>query len=234
MFAVYSTFLQRAFDQILHDVALQKLKVVFAVDRAGIIGEDGETHQGIFDAAFLNMVPGLTVYSPSSFAELERFLNYAINECGGPVAVRYPRGGEPSLPEDYSPGFGNFDLYGGSNPDTLLVTYGRLFGEACRAVRKARANGAEVSVLKLNRIKPVDPAAIEASLSCRRVLFFEEGIRSGGIGEHFAALLSAAGYRGDTRVYAVNDTFVRQGNAAELLAMLGLDADGMLRRLQEN
>ena len=227
VFAVYSTFLQRSYDQIVHDVALQHLKVVFAIDRAGIVGEDGETHQGIFDAAFLNTVPGITVFSPCTFAELRNDLMAAMYETDGPAAVRYPRGGEPALPEDFSPSYLNFDLYGEGRAEVLLVTYGRLFAQAAAAARKLREQGMEVSVLKLNRIKPIDPACYDITSYFHTVFFFEEGITAGGVGEHFGATLLEHGYRGVFRNYGVEDRFVPQGRIELLLSKLHLDAEGI-------
>ena len=229
IFAVYSTFLQRAYDQIVHDIALQNLKIVLAIDRAGIVGEDGETHQGIFDAAFLNTVPGITVYSPATMDELQNFLYAALYECAGPVAVRYPRGGEFLIPDDYRPTFGNFDLYGSGTADLLIVTYGRLFAHACAACRELREKGLNVSVLKINRIKPIDKSCYDIASYFNKIFFFEEGILSGGIGEHFSAGLAQAGYRGKITLSAINDSFVPQGSMEELLKDLGLDADGMIQ-----
>lgn len=223
VFAVYSSFFQRAYDQVLHDVALQKLPVVFAVDRAGVVGEDGETHQGLFDAAFLNTVPGMTVWSPACADELAFFLSEAVRSSG-PTAVRYPRGCEPALPDDFTPSFGCADFYGDGNAQAVIVTYGRLFGEACDAVAALRQQSISAAVLKLNRIRPVDASCIAAAGRFKRVFFFEEGIRSGGVGENFGGELAQAGYKGAFRLFAVNDTFVKQGTVKQLLHILGLDA----------
>ena len=229
VFAVYSTFFQRAYDQVIHDVALQQLKVIFAVDRAGIVGEDGETHQGIFDAAFLNSVPGITVYSPATYGELCNDMARALYEIPGPVVVRYPRGAEPELPDDFTPSYRTFDLYGEGRADILLVTYGRLFAHTVKAARTLREEGLEVSVLKLNRIRPIDPVCYEVTECFNRVFFFEEGIRAGGIGEHFGAHLMESGYHGDFHLSAIDDMFVPQGSVTQLLADLHLDADGMIQ-----
>lgn len=233
VFAVYSSFLQRSYDQIIHDAALQKLKVVFAVDRAGIVGEDGETHQGIFDAAFLNSVPGITVFSPCTGAELTNFLEAAVYEYDGPCAVRYPRGCEMALPDDFTPTFGNFDLYGEGCADILIVTYGRLFTYAVQAAGALREKGLAVSVLKINRIKPIDPACYDVASYFKKVLFFEEGILSGGIGEHFGISLYATGFQGKFRAFGIDDCFVQQGRVDQLLALLGLDTAGIIKKVQQ-
>lgn len=233
VFAVYSSFLQRAYDQILHDAALQKLKVIFAIDRAGLTGPDGETHQGIFDAAFLNTVPGITVYSPSTINELKNFLCAAFYECDGPVALRYPRGKQGYIPENFHPSFGNYDLYvpsgnhGGT--DILLVTYGRLFSEVAKAALFLTKSRYNVCILKINRIKPIDTACFEMAKYYEKIFFFEEGIKAGGIGESFGIGLLEHGFHGKLKIFAIENRFVQQGTVPELLSLLGLDADNIKR-----
>ena len=234
VFAVYSTFLQRAYDQIIHDVALQKHKVVFAVDRAGLVGQDGETHQGVFDVAFFNTVPHMTVFSPTTSDELRNLLFAAFYECDGPVAVRYPRGCSPVLPADFHPAYGTYDLYGAGQADILIVTYGRLFAEAASAAQMLRREGRSVSVLKLNRIKPVDKVCYETAMFFSRLYFVEEGIRSGGVGELFCAQMMERGYQGACHISAIDDTFVQQGPVDVLLHLLGLDAEGIADRIRRD
>ncbi len=235
VFAVYSTFLQRTYDQIIHDAALQKLKVVFAIDRAGIVGEDGETHQGIFDAAFLNSIPGMTVFCPAAKEEMHNFLYAAMYECEGPAAVRYPRGAPEDLPLKFHPTCGNYDIYTVC-PDTevLIVTYGRLFFEAARAVQMLEKHNIHAAVLKLNRIKPIDEECYKLCGSYKKIFFFEEGIKTGGIGEHFGMGLYSSGTNADYSVHAINDKFVVQGGVGKLLSELGLDAEGMVSEIIKN
>lgn len=234
VFAVYSTFLQRAYDQIIHDVALQKHKVVFAVDRAGLVGQDGETHQGVFDVAFFNTVPHMTVFSPTTSDELRNLLFAAFYECDGPVAVRYPRGCSPALPADFHPAYGTYDLYGAGQADILIVTYGRLFAEAAKAAQMLRREGLSVSVLKLNRIKPVDDVCYEAAMFFSRLYFVEEGVRNGGVGELFCARMMERGYRGYCHISAIDDTFVQQGPVDVLTHLLGLDAESIADRIRRD
>jgi len=230
VFSVYSSFLQRAYDQIIHDAALQNLKVVLAVDRAGIVGEDGETHQGIFDAAFLSGIPGMTVYSPSTKEELKKLLSAAMYDCDGPAAIRYPRGAPEAEPEGFHASFGNYDVFGAeSGCDVLLVTYGRLFFNAVRAVRSLEKMKIKAAVLKLNRITPINDNCFEISRGYKRILFFEEGIKAGGIGEHFGTGLFEHGFEGNYRIFAVDNHFVEQGSVDKLLSLLGLDAGGMVK-----
>jgi 1-deoxy-D-xylulose-5-phosphate synthase len=227
VFAVYSTFLQRCYDQLIHDVALQKLKVVFAIDRAGVVSGDGETHQGIFDTAFLNSIPGMTVYAPVSGEELKSCLYSCCYECEGPAALRYPKGAAPALPDDFRPTYGNYDLYPKQSAKVLLVTYGRLFAQAAAAARALLEMDIAVTVLKINRIKPVDTACFDIASYFEQIFFYEEGIRTGGIAEHFCMQLVEKGYAGKIHIHAIEDRFVCQGGEKELLEMLGLDGKSM-------
>jgi 1-deoxy-D-xylulose-5-phosphate synthase len=227
VFAVYSSFLQRGYDQLIHDIALQGTKVVLAVDHAGVVGEDGQTHQGIFDAAYLNTVPGASVYAPSYYDELKTSLRMALYEDSGIAAVRYPRGGQLFRPYDFQPCGMPYDIYGDPGAGITIVTYGRLFSFACLAVSALREKGLHVNVIKLNRIKPIDRGAVSAALSSSRVFFFEEGIERGGIGEHYYYLLGNAGFSGIFRLRAI-DGFVPQATMAETLSSLGLDDHGMI------
>ena len=149
IFAVYSTFLQRAYDQLIHDVSMQGLKVILAVDRAGFVGEDGESHQGIFDNSYLNSVPGWTVYAPTYYAELCSMLYQAIYVDPGAVAIRYPRGGEPTPPEGYQYKKEPFRIFGDPGAKRCLVTYGRLFDTCLQAIGELD----DTFVIKLNRIQ---------------------------------------------------------------------------------
>ena len=224
VFAVYSTFLQRGFDQLIHDAAIEQQHVLLAVDRAGLVGDDGETHQGMFDAAFLSQIPGTTVYSPATFADLRYAMQKALYETDGLVAVRYPRGGEPTfspkLPEE--PAEWLHLKYGGG---TLVISYGREFGEVYRAAQSLAERGKPVDLLKLHRIAPLPEACIALAKRYRTILFVEEGIRSGGIGEHFLSRLSDAGYIGRMTIQAVENPFLPQMSVASALHRCGLDSD---------
>jgi len=232
VFAVYSSFLQRCYDQIIHDVSIQGLNVTFAVDRAGVVGEDGETHHGLFDCAMLNTVPGMTVYSPCYFDELSGVLEMSVNEPS-PAAVRYPRGSEPIKPDGFTSDLRPFCLYGDADADTVIVTYGRIFAAAAAATRRLRDEGEKVCVLKILRVKPLDLSCIEKITGAKRIVFFEEGIRQGGIGETFADMLDDAGYSGKFKLCAVDNTFVTHASVARLLEMLGLDEEGMYSTVRE-
>lgn len=233
VFAVYSTFLQRCYDEIIHDGALQDQKLVLAIDRAGFVGDDGETHNGLYDVAFLQSIPRVTVYSPATYDEMKVDFGNAFYRDSDVVAVRYPRGGEPEIPEDYTPSFGTYDLYGHAFADTVIVTYGRLFFEAAKAVKELLHHNIKAKVLKLNRIKPVDPEAIKEVIDAKHIFFYEEGVRSGGIGEKFAAELLQHGYKGSYDITAVEDCFVKQAKVPELIKQYGFDSESMVNKIVE-
>ena len=234
VFAVYSTFLQRCYDQIIHDAALQKLHLILAIDRAGIVGEDGETHQGIFDAAFLNTIPNVTVYSPAYFKELELCMENAAYNTKGVVAIRYPRGGEGYKLNNYNCTGNPFDFYGNDDDQVLIVTYGRIFSEASMAKVLLDEKGISTSILKLNRIKPIDGAAVELAMKYKKIYFYEEGILNGGIAQTFENMLVEAGFKDDYYITAINDDFVQQSAVKSALAELKLDCDSIIQRIEKD
>ena len=233
VFAVYSTFLQRCYDEIIHDGALQDQKLVLAVDRAGFVGDDGETHNGLYDVAFLQSIPKVTIYSPCTYDEMKIDFGNAFYRDSDVVAVRYPRGEAPELPEDFEPSYGTYDLYGHQFASIIIVTYGRLFSEAAKAANVLAGENIKVKVLKLNRIKPVDEDAIEAVLDAKHIFFYEEGVRSGGVGEKFAATLLQKGYKGSYDLTAVEDCFVKQAKIPELIKMHKMDSDSIVRKIRD-
>ncbi len=234
VFAVYSSFLQRCFDQLVHDGTMQGLHMVLAVDRAGFVGEDGISHQGILDASFLNSIPGITVYSPTTYAGLRHCFVKALYHSDGLVAIRYPRGQEKPIPENIDFVSENYDVYGCENAENVIVTYGRIFSHACVARDRLVGGGKDFSVIKLNRIKPIDEEAVKISMNSKNIFFFEEGIKNGGIGETFGSLLSENGYNGNYRLTAVNNEFVEHASVSRLYEKYSLDADGMYKICSEN
>ena len=151
IFAVYSTFLQRSYDMLLHDVGIEGLHVVLCVDRAGLVGEDGETHHGLFDLSFLASVPGMNILAPASGAELSSMLRHGVLELTGPVAIRYPRGGEGIYREDHT-GQGSTCLQEGE--DVTLVSYGTMVNTVLEVAEKLREKGMAAEVIKLNCLLP--------------------------------------------------------------------------------
>lgn len=207
--------------------------MVLAIDRAGFVGDDGETHNGLYDVSFLSSIPDVTIYSPSTFDEMKIAFGNAFYRSEGVVAVRYPRGGEYQIPEDYTPSLSSFDFYGEMS-DTLIVTYGRTFGPACGALSILRENGIRAGILKLNRIRPIDGGAVDMAMNAKHIFFFEEGVRSGGIGEKLAATLLQNGYKGDYSLTAVEDCFVKQAAIPSLMEKYGLSSEKIAQKITEN
>lgn len=221
-FVVYSSFLQRGFDQVIHDIAIGGFPVRLLIDRAGIVGEDGETHQGLFDVAFLTTVPGMTVYSPCYYKELRYDIKKSA-ESETFCAVRYPRGCEKQEPDaDFSDDYTVFK----GNGKKALVTYGRLFSNALDAKKKCP----EITVIKLNKIYPLNDEFIKELEKYSEIHFFEEGIRNGGIAELTAARLLEDGFTGKYKIHAV-DKFVPTAAVSDAIKNCGLDTESMIRAL---
>lgn len=231
VFAVYSSFLQRAYDMLIHDVALQGLHVVFAIDRAGLVGEDGETHHGVFDTAFLDTVPGMTVLCPSSYAELESMLRYAIYEVKGPVAVRYPRGGQGDYQEDSGP-VGTAVLHAGK--DITLTGYGVTVNALLDCARRLEADGIQAQVLKLNTITPLDGAPVAASvIETGRLLVAEEAAPGNCVGQRLAANLLERGVAAKVAMVNTGPDFVTHGAVSQLRTLCGLDGASLYHKALE-
>lgn len=208
--AVYSTFLQRAYDQILHDAAIDGRHILLAVDHAGIAGADGETHQGIYDVAFLTSIPGVTIYAPSTYRELEAMLEQALYRTPGVVALRYPKGSERT-----GDNFGAPDApyhFFQKSYDRLAISYGKLFSNVWHAAEEL-----PVSLLKLNRITPLEPELYESLLRYREIWFFEEAEQSGSISEHLAAALLMCGFSGKFRAVTLPNGFIPQASVDQVL-----------------
>lgn len=230
--AIYSTFMQRAYDQIIHDVMLEQLPIVFAVDRAGLVGDDGETHQGIYDAAFFSQFPNLSIFAPVNYSELHETLSRCVKP-EAPVVIRYPRGGEDDRLTSYKDTGNPFDCFFTERPDLLIVTYGRILAEVDEAAKELKKQGIYCDILKLNLINPVNDEAITIARRYSRILFVEEGIRQGGIGEHYLANLLSSGYSGRYDIAAVETNSIRHMKVKEQLALAGLDATSLIKRIQD-
>ena len=233
VFAVYSTFLQRSYDQLLNDTSIMNNHVVLAIDRAGVVPDDGETHQGLYDVAMLRSIPHTVVYAPSTFRELELHLRQALYDTAGIAAVRYPKGGESAELEGYEPSYKDYEYLDGKRRGVLLVTYGRTFGEVLAYSRKRQRSGDHLSVLKLNRIHPVDDEVVAIAAQYDTVLFFEEAARQGGVGEHLGARLMQAGYTGHYAVRAIDET-PGACTTAQGLETAGLDTVGVAAFVEEH
>jgi 1-deoxy-D-xylulose-5-phosphate synthase len=247
--AIYSTFIQRGVDQVIHDVALQKLPEIFALDRAGFVGEDGETHQGVFDIALFRPVPGMTILSPASGAELRLMLEWALARAeepdAGPVAIRYPKAGCPpeipafSLPLAAGQGVWVRGRPGSAGPELApggkgsrericLAFTGGLYQEALDAAERLALRDIEADLYNLRFLKPVDEDYLADIMdSYGMVVFAEEGIREGGFGEYAAELFQQRGCRGRLLVLAAPGNFAALGTRRELLQANGLDGKGI-------
>ena len=232
--AVYSSFLQRAFDQILHDVCIQKLPVVFAIDRAGIVGSDGETHQGIFDLSFLSEMPNMTVMAPKNKWELADMVRYAV-EYNGPVAIRYPRGQAFEGLGEYRPAI----EYGKSEwiyeeEDICLLAVGSMVKTALEVREKLIAEGRKVSLINARFVKPIDEEAVKKACKGHKLIVtMEENILSGGYGEAVRQYVDSIKTKAKLLNIAIPDTFVEHGKPAELMQMLHMDAQGITEQIMK-
>ena len=232
--AIYSTFLQRAYDQIIHDVGLLRVKVVFAIDRAGLVPGDGETHQGVYDPAFLSEM-GVPTYAPSNYAELRHWLVRLLGkDCPGPQAIRYPRGGESAALAAYGCTGRAYDfLTGAPDADTVLVSYGSETEDVLAAAALLEAEGVRCQVCKLVKIYPFTEEFLRDIERFDTILFAEECVEAGGIGQQLAACLQARGWRGAFLHRAVDSARLTHASVPELKALLGLDAQQLARAVLE-
>ncbi len=235
VFAVYSSFLQRAYDQMIHDVALQNLPVVLAVDRAGLVGSDGETHQGIFDLSYLSSIPNMTVMSPKNKWELADMLRFALS-YQGPIALRYPRG------EAYD-GFSQFRapvVYGRSEmicqeSEIAIVSVGHMFESAARVRDVLKAQGYCCTLVNARFVKPIDEEMIEELCQDHRLIAtVEENVQTGGFGEHVLEYVSRKGLDVQVLPLALPDDYVEHGSIQALRKETGIDVDTMAAKMIES
>ena len=227
--ALYSTFLQRSYDQIIQDVALLGLHVVFAIDRAGLVGEDGPTHHGVFDVGFLRQIPGMTVLCPANFEELRHMLRWAVNDCTGPVAVRYPRGNACFGAESTFNGDPSGIYTDSSEKDAMatLITYGSIATQAKAAVEKLAARDLRVRMLTLNSVTHFSESTL-ADLVCGKHVFVVEEICSGsGISETITMCLQKQNISCKVHALDLGHDFVPHGHTSGLYKQTGLDSDSI-------
>jgi 1-deoxy-D-xylulose-5-phosphate synthase len=234
--AIYSTFLQRAFDQIVHDVCLQDLPVIFAIDRSGIVGDDGKTHQGTFDISYLMPIPNLIIAAPKDENELQHLLYTAV-KTNHPMAIRYPRGSgvgvklEPTLKE-LPIGKGEILREG---EDVAILAIGAMVTPALEAADKLAKQGIEVTVVNARFAKPLDAELIlEIASRIKRLVTVEENAVSSGFGNAVAEFLQQSGISDvQLKTIGIPDEFVEQGSPAVLRAKYGLDAQGIAKQVSE-
>ena len=232
--AIYSTFLQRAIDQMIIDCSLSNLDVVFAIDRAGVVGEDGPTHHGMFDMVYTRMVPNMRVLAPSNEAELAGALHTAL-ALGGPFAIRYPRGAAEGVPvpeesESFELGRAVVRREGG---DVAILAFGSMVNRALEAADLLAADGVDARVVDMRWVKPLDAQAIREAAETGLVVTVEDGVIEGGAGEGVLEVLSREGISARTLVLGIDDQYVMQGKPDLLMRDLGLDAQGIARRIRE-
>jgi 1-deoxy-D-xylulose-5-phosphate synthase len=227
--AIYSSFLQRAYDQLIHDVAQQNLPVRICIDRAGLVGQDGPTHHGAFDISFLRAVPGLAVFLPKDLYELDRMMELSL-DYNGPVAIRYPRGAAV-----------NFDL-----PDSMvilgqpeiiergdsiaIISAGHIFSEAFKFHKMLKNKGINAGLINLRFISPLDKKALLEEICGKKTVFtFEDNVKTAGIGEMIACLLKQAGSDARMHSLCIPDSFVTHGSISELRELCGLTAENAMK-----
>lgn len=234
VFAVYSSFLQRSYDQLIHDVALQNLPVTIAIDRAGIVGNDGETHQGLFDISFLSSIPNFIVMAPKNFEELEKMLEFSIN-LNRPVAVRYPRGGEGSAkfksPDNIN--FGKAEIIK-EGKDLSIVAVGKMVERAVEVSQILEKTGIDAEIINVRFIKPLDKETILNSIKkTKKVITIEDGILKGGLGSSVIELINNSKVENiKVKTFGYDDCFVKHGNVKDIEEKYNLTAKQIAKVLE--
>ena len=226
--ALYSTFLQRSYDQILQDVAMQNLHVIFAVDRAGLVGEDGETHHGVFDVGFLQQAPGMTLLAPASCQELQSMLDWAVHQCNGPVAIRYPRGCDGSYTADHWSADSPVVVHS-TGDDCAIVTYGTMLNSCIEAAKHLEEKGIHSRIIQITRISPIPIDALRTAIDgFSHVVIVEETTLNSGVGQMIAATLCKP-----CTLINLGDSFITHGNIQDLYRHCGLDPLSISNKIQE-
>lgn len=231
--AIYSTFFQRAYDQIIQDIALLGLHVVLCVDRAGLVGEDGATHHGVFDVGFMGHIPGMTLLSPASHLELEQMLRWAVTACTGPVAIRYPRGAQGAYRQSAFAGSPAAVCCHRSGSDVTIVTYGTMVNHALAAADELERRGIHAAVLRLLSTTHIPYRQLLDQIAGTDVLVVEEAGRGCGIREAFAWTLRELAPQIKVHGLDLGTDFIPHGDAASLYHLTGLDAESIANSVQE-
>lgn len=235
-FAVYSTFLQRGYDQVLHDVCIQKLPVVFAVDRAGLVGDDGETHHGVFDLSYLSHMPNMAIIAPKDEKEFNEIIKFAANYNDGPIAIRYPRGISCDL-SNYS---NDYDIRLGKNEiinqgkDVALLAVGKMVQFSLEAMNKLKSQGKNITVINSRFIKPLDEELIlDIAKNHSTIVTYEDNALIGGFGSLVNDLLVKNDYKGKIINIGLPDEFIEHGKVDQLYKECNIDVDSVVELLKD-
>jgi 1-deoxy-D-xylulose-5-phosphate synthase len=233
VFAVYSTFLQRAYDQIIHDVCMQKLPVVFAIDRAGIVGSDGETHQGVFDITYLRHIPNITIMTPKDGHELREMLKLAVT-LDGPSAIRYPRGSVNELPYKAAAlEYGRSELLT-EGTDGVIIAEGNMAGRALEVYERLKQRGKSFTIVNARFVKPLDEKLLlELGRKHRKVYTLEDNVLSGGFGSSILELYSRNSLETDVKIIGFDDSFIPHGEKEELFKLKNMDCEGIINTIMK-
>ena len=230
VFAVYSTFLQRAYDQVVHDVCIQNLPVVFAIDRAGVVGEDGETHQGILDISYLSMMPNMTIVAPKCLGEVEPLLKWAI-EKKSPVAIRYPRGGDKlnNLCPIKDIKLGKWEVLN-EGKDLAIIACGKTVQFALEALEELKSKNINVSLINATFIKPIDVELIKQLINDKfNIITVEDNMKHGGLGTSILECLNENNFKGKMKILAYEDKFIEQSSVDIIYKENLLDKEGIIQ-----
>ncbi len=232
--ALYSTFLQRSFDQILQDISMLNLHVILAIDRAGLVGEDGETHHGVFDIGFLRQVPGMQVLCPCNCQELKDMLRWAVEEYDGPVAIRYPRGGDGKLTQCTFVNETTAVACQKEGTDVALISYGTLTNQLIDAAELLEKKDISTKVLRLMRVAPMPTSSVLEQLgSCKEIVIAEEAVSGSGIGQSLAWELTQNNPQLKVHCLDLGEGFVTHGSIPELYRKHGVDAQSIAKTVTE-
>lgn len=230
VFAVYSTFLQRAYDEILHDVCIQNLPVVFAIDRAGVVGEDGETHQGILDISYLSTMPNMTIVAPKSLKEVEILLRWALNKKT-PVAIRYPKGGDKlnNLPVLKEINYGKWEVLN-KGENLAIIACGKTVEFAMEALYKLKEKNINPTIINATFIKPIDEEKIKYLAENNfNIITVEDNMKQGGLGSSILNSLNNYNYKKTIKILAYEDKFIEQASVDIIYKENFLDSDGIVK-----
>lgn len=226
---IYSSFLQRAYDQIMHDVCLQNLHVVFCIDRAGIVGADGETHHGLYDIGYMSQMPYMSILSPSSLSEFAQMLDYAVNKHDGPICIRYPRGGEETAGDNFQFGKGRLIAEG---KGITIYTSGRMISRAVEVSNMLKNSGTSASIVALPTIHPADKEMILRHASAVNAVI-EDHSEESGLGNIIAKILAENGVKSTLKIFGFPNEPIVHGKICELDKHYGLDAESIYKKIKE-